>query len=113
MKHPDRCVCGCLYIGGICCGCEKPYRVYPELDPMQLEPHFSRHMLAMTAENLHDKSAIAEQLAWRDQVIEESQAELALLRPQALLRPPVVAPHVTGPSVGPSWPKEPKTRDRQ
>lgn len=45
---------------------------YPKnLDPRKLEPHFSRHMLAMTAEGLHDKSAIAEQLAWRDQTIEQ------------------------------------------
>ncbi len=44
---------------------------YPtDLDPRALEPQFSCHMLALTAEGLHDKSAIAEQLAWRDKRIE-------------------------------------------
>lgn len=49
-------------------------KLYPEQNPMQLEPHFSRHMLAMTAEGLHDKAAIAEQLAYRDQQIEVLRA---------------------------------------
>lgn len=54
-------------------------KLYPEQDPMQLEPHFSRHMLAMTAEGLHDKSAIAEQLAYRDQQIEVLRNERRLV----------------------------------
>lgn len=45
--------------------------VYPlNLFPQQLEPHFSKHMEAMTAERLDGKFEIAEQLAWRDQRIE-------------------------------------------
>lgn len=48
--------------------------LYPDLDPRELEPHFARHMLAMTAEDLHSKSAIAEQLAWRDQRLEAANA---------------------------------------
>lgn len=58
--------------------------LYPDLDPMKLEPDFSRHMLALTAEGLHDKSAIAEQLAWRDQTIRRLEAA-ALASRAALL----------------------------
>lgn len=50
---------------------------YAERDPMELEPYFSRHMQAMTAENLHSKAAIAEELAYRDQKIERLERELA------------------------------------
>ncbi len=42
---------------------------YPILDPLELEPFYSRHVMAMTAEGLHSKAAIAEQLAWRDQTL--------------------------------------------
>lgn len=45
--------------------------LYPPQDPRQLEPWFSRHMHAMTAEGLHDKADIAEQLAARDQANEQ------------------------------------------
>lgn len=31
---------------------------YPDTDPMDLEPHFSQHMAAMTAEGLHDKGGV-------------------------------------------------------
>jgi hypothetical protein len=43
--------------------------MYPKLDPSELEPYFSKHMLAMTAEGLHSKADIAIQLAWRDKEI--------------------------------------------
>ena len=40
--------------------------LYAERDPMALEPYFSQHIAAMTAEGLHSKAAIAEELAHRD-----------------------------------------------
>ncbi len=109
LGHPDRCGCGCLFVGGICCGCDKPFLEYPEVDPRELEPHYSRHVLAMTREGLHYKSEIAGQLAWRDKVIEELRREIAH-GARALLRAAAIPPQVTHPGVGPSWPKEPKTR---
>lgn len=33
--------------------------------------HYCRHLLAMTVEELHDKSDIAAELAWRDREIEK------------------------------------------
>lgn len=42
-------------------------RLYPEQDPESLEPFYTRHLQAMTAEGLHEKSDIAAQLAVRDQ----------------------------------------------
>lgn len=50
-------------------------KLYAERDPRGLDPHFSAHMMAMTAEDLHDKAAIAEELAYRDQQIERLTAE--------------------------------------
>jgi hypothetical protein len=43
-----------------------------------LEPHYSAHIAAMTTENLHSKTDIAAELAWRDKVIEKA---LTLLVP--------------------------------
>lgn len=52
-------------------------KVYPkESDLRTLEPYFSLHMEAMTAEGLHLKSDIAEQLALRDKRIAELEVEL-------------------------------------
>lgn len=48
-------------------------RLYPPVDSIALGQHYINHVEAMTAEGLHEKSAIAAQLAWRD-------AELARLR---------------------------------
>ena len=43
-------------------------KLYPtNLKPWDLEPHYCRHVAAMTAEGLHSKADIALQLAWRDQ----------------------------------------------
>lgn len=40
---------------------------YPKtVGPWELEPHYSRHVGAMTSEGLHDKQDIAFQLALRD-----------------------------------------------
>ena len=41
-----------------------------------LEPWFSKHMMAMTAEGLHAKSEIAVELARRDKRIKELEYEL-------------------------------------
>lgn len=50
--------------------------LYPDLKPWELEPHYSRHVSAMTAEALHSKADIAAQLAWRDKTIAELRSEL-------------------------------------
>lgn len=55
-------------------------KLYAERDPMALEPHYCRHVQAMTAEGLHWKSDIAAELAWRDQRIEQLEAALAHAR---------------------------------
>ena len=45
--------------------------VYPRsLRPWALEPHYCKHIGAMTSEDLYSKADIAEQLAWRDKTIE-------------------------------------------
>lgn len=47
-------------------------RQYDERDAMQLDingKHYSRHVVAMTAERLHSKSDIAAELGWRDMQI--------------------------------------------
>ena len=43
-----------------------PEKLYAERSPRDLEPFYHRHVAAMTAEGLHDKSAIAAELAHRD-----------------------------------------------
>ncbi len=46
-----------------------------------LEPHYSQHIGGMTEFELHDKSDIAEQLAWRDKRIADADAyERAMVR---------------------------------
>lgn len=47
--------------------------LYAERDAADLGDYYVRHVMAMTAEGLHAKSAIAAELAWRDR-------ELALVR---------------------------------
>ena len=57
---------------------------YGQRDPIALEKaggYFTRHMQAMTAEDLFDKSAIAEELAWRDMQIDRLRAALAEVVP--------------------------------
>ncbi len=53
------------------------YRTRP--DPRDLEPFFSRHMMAMTAEELDSKADIAMELAYRDKRIALLEAEVAAL----------------------------------
>lgn len=55
-------------------------KLYAQRDPMALEPFYSRHVLAMTAEGLHDKHDIAEELAFRDAEIERLRAKAGLAR---------------------------------
>ncbi len=55
-------------------------KLYPPQDPSALEPHYSRHVSAMTTERLDGKAEIAEQLAWRDKRIAELEAELEELK---------------------------------
>jgi uncharacterized coiled-coil DUF342 family protein len=55
--------------------------MYPRCHhPWNLEPYYSRHVSAMTAEGLHGKAEIAEQLAWRDKQIAELIRENEVLR---------------------------------
>lgn len=49
---------------------------YAERDVIELEPHFSRHVSAMTAEGLHSKSSIAAELAYRDERIADLEHHL-------------------------------------
>lgn len=49
----------------------EPNLYVPERDLEKLEPHYSRHVTAMTSEDLRSKSAIAAELAARDRRIEE------------------------------------------
>lgn len=51
-------------------------KLYAERDHYQLSPQYERHLLAMTAEGLYSKSAIAAELAYRD-------IEIERLRPMA------------------------------
>jgi len=44
---------------------------YPNLMPWLLEPHYCKHIGAMTEEDPYSKAAIAEQLAYRDKIIED------------------------------------------
>lgn len=55
-------------------------KLYPYVSPIDLEPQFSAHMLAMTVEALHGKGDIAKQLALRDRQIAAVTAERDKLR---------------------------------
>lgn len=73
-------------------------KLYPKHHPWDLEPHYQRHVGAMTSEALHSKADIAIQLAWRDQMIEtlRSQAaerEALLARGIELLKQDLAAEH--------------------
>lgn len=52
-------------------------RLYGDRDPVAQGKYFLRHMDAMTAEGLHSKAAIAEELAHRDILIDQLQTALA------------------------------------
>jgi hypothetical protein len=51
--------------------------LYADRDPSELEPWYSQHVNAMTAEGLHSKSDIAAELAYRDRQIRELSDALA------------------------------------
>jgi hypothetical protein len=58
-------------------------KLYAERDPMELDragKFFWKHSLAMTAEGLHSKSAIAMELGHRDMVIAQLEQQLAALQ---------------------------------
>lgn len=58
---------------------------YPKtVGPWELEPHYSRHVSAMTTEGLHHKQDIAFQLALRDKRIAELEEQSARQTPFAL-----------------------------
>ena len=52
---------------------------YAKRDPLDLMNYYIRHIFAMTAEGLHEKSDIAAELAWRDKRIEEVADSFVLL----------------------------------
>lgn len=54
-------------------------KLYADRKPWELEPHYSRHVSAMTTEALHAKYAIAAELAFRDAEIERLKTENARL----------------------------------
>ncbi len=61
-------------------------KIYPKnLLPWELEPHFYKHMLAMTAENLNNKAEIAQQLAYRDKQIEQLRSRVKDLEWETLI----------------------------
>lgn len=49
---------------------------YSTRDPRLLEPYYSKHVLAMTAEGLHNKADIAKELAYRDKIIADLRTRL-------------------------------------
>lgn len=53
-------------------------KLYGPRNLPELEPHYSRHVSAMTTEALHAKSEIAAELAWRDKRIAELEASIHL-----------------------------------
>lgn len=58
------------------------YKQYADRDIVELDKagdYYLRHIIAMTTENLHDKSAIAAELAWRDYQNAELRKEVGRL----------------------------------
>lgn len=51
-------------------------KLYAERDYDEIEPYRMKHVMAMTAEGLHSKSDIADELAYRDKVIAEQAEQL-------------------------------------
>lgn len=50
-------------------------KLYASRDAIALGSHYTRHIEAMTVEDLHDKGDIAAELAWRDAEIERVKVE--------------------------------------
>lgn len=57
-----------------------PEKLYAERNLETLEPHYSKHVLAMTVEGLHAKADIAAELAHRDKLIEIQKKYIARLK---------------------------------
>ena len=55
-------------------------KLYAKRHGWDLEPHYSRHVSAMTAEGLHSKADIAAELAFRDARIAALEADNRRLR---------------------------------
>jgi len=55
-------------------------KLYPDIDPVSLGKHYTRHLMAMTEEALDSKADIATQLAFRDQHIKALEQEALDLR---------------------------------
>ena len=53
---------------------------YAKRAVMGIMAHYAKHVQAMTAEGLHEKSDIAAELAWRDAQLESCNTQLAELR---------------------------------
>lgn len=54
-------------------------KLYGGRDPHKLEPHYSKHVEAMTREGLIGKHEIAEELAYRDLAIEDLRGRVQFL----------------------------------
>jgi len=50
---------------------DKLYRRWQGQRIATLEPHYSKHVFAMTVEGLHGKGEIAAELAWRDALLQK------------------------------------------
>lgn len=50
---------------------------YAQRDARELGEYYTKHVQAMTAEGLHSKSAIAAELAYRDQLIDSQKEQLS------------------------------------
>jgi len=55
---------------------------YAKRDAIDLEPHYSKHVGAMTREALHSKADIAAELAWRDARIADLETKLRVCSEQ-------------------------------
>lgn len=55
-------------------------KLYAERDYDEIEPYRMRHVMAMTAEGLHSKSDIADELAYRDKVIANQADQLTIAK---------------------------------
>jgi len=55
-------------------------KLYADRDTNALEPHYYKHVNAMTTERLHAKSHIAAELAWRDKEIARLRKALSEVR---------------------------------
>jgi len=64
-----------------------------EFLPILKSPHYAKHVLSMTKEDLHSKADIAEELAARDIQIEELKQQLAEYRDTVAQQAELLAAH--------------------